>query len=93
MRGPAAAVLNGSGAIGGAVNFTTKGAAHYLTDGQTTTVRPSLSYASNGNGLRQGVIFAERRGKMEVLGAVNQSSCDMVVDGNGDHILGTGHDS
>ena len=56
-------------------------------------MRPSLSYASNGNGLRQGVIFAERRGKMEVLGAVNQSSGDTVVDGNGDHILGTGHDS
>jgi hemoglobin/transferrin/lactoferrin receptor protein len=93
LRGPAASTLNGSGAIGGAVNFTTKDAADYLAEGETTAVRPSLSYASNGEGVREGVIFAQRSGKLEVLGAVNHAAGDEVVDGNGDAIAGTAHES
>ncbi|NBZ86465.1 TonB-dependent receptor domain-containing protein [Stagnihabitans tardus] len=93
LRGPAASTLNGSGAIGGAVNFTTKDAADFLAEGDGRAVRPSLSYGSNGDSLRKGVIFAQRAGNMEFLGAVNQSSGGVVVDGNGTAIAGTAHES
>lgn len=93
LRGPASATLNGSGAIGGAVNFTTKDAADYLAEGETRAVRPSLSYGSNGDSLRKGLIWAERHGKMEFLGAVNQSSGGVMESGNGTTIAGTAHES
>ncbi len=93
LRGPAAATLNGSGAIGGAVNFTTKDAADFLGEGDSVAVRPSLSYSSNGDGHREGVIFAQRTGKMEFLGAVNRSSGGEMVSGDGNVIAGTAHES
>ncbi|MCW1920323.1 TonB-dependent receptor [Rhodobacter sp. KR11] len=93
LRGPAAATLNGSGAIGGAVNFTTKDAADFLAEGQTRALRPTLSYGSNGDSQRVGVIWAERRGTVDYLGALNRSSGGTVVDGLGNTIAGTAHDS
>ncbi len=93
LRGPASATLNGSGAIGGAVNFTTKDAADFLGEGDSVAVRPSLSYGSNGDSHREGIIFAQRTGKMEFLGAANQSSGGEMEDGDGNTIAGTAHES
>jgi len=93
LRGPAAATLNGSGAIGGAINFTTKDASDFLADGESIALRPTLSFSSNGQGLRQGVTFAQRVGKVEFLGAINSAKGGVKVDGTGATIAGTAHES
>lgn len=93
LRGPASSTLYGSGAIGGVVAFTTKDASDFLADDETTALRFSSSYASNGDALGLGVIYAQRAGNAEFLAALNSSSGNTVSDGNGFALAGTAHDS
>lgn len=51
LRGPASSTLYGSGALGGVINFTTKDAADFLKDGQTTAVQLKSMYDSNKDGV------------------------------------------
>jgi len=91
LRGPAAGTLYGSGAIGGVIAFTTRDPGDFLTDGRDRFLKTTLGYDSNGNGLRGGLIFAQRAGEnLELLGALNYGvgQADM-VDGTGAPIIGT----
>ncbi|MGQ0565833.1 MAG: TonB-dependent receptor domain-containing protein [Gemmobacter sp.] len=91
LRGPASSTLYGAGAIGGVVNFTTKDAADFLADGETTALRFKGGYDTNGDGTRAGVIWATRRGNAEFLGALNRADSDDRKDGSGNILPGSAH--
>ncbi|MDO9526628.1 MAG: TonB-dependent receptor [Gemmobacter sp.] len=91
LRGPASSTLYGSGAIGGAVNFTTKDASDFIDEGKSTTLRFKTGYDSNGDGTRQGLIFATRQGNAEFLGALNFSKGGDMKDGAGAVLPGSAH--
>jgi hemoglobin/transferrin/lactoferrin receptor protein len=90
LRGPAAGTLYGSGAVGGIVNFTTKDASDFLTDGDTSALRFRLGYESNGDGALGSFIYAARPSdSFEFLGALNYRRSGDVEDGDGTIIDGT----
>jgi hemoglobin/transferrin/lactoferrin receptor protein len=93
LRGPASSTLYGSGAIGGAVAFTTKDASDFIPEDKTATLRFKSAYDSNGNGNKQSLIFATKQGGAEYLGALNYSTGNDVKDGAGNVLPGTAHDS
>ena len=93
LRGPASSTLYGSGAIGGAVNFTTKDAGDFLQDGQSRSLRFKTGYDSNGDGLRLGAIFASRPAdNVEFLGALNRAKGSDQKDGSGAILPGTAYE-
>ncbi|WP_290690937.1 MULTISPECIES: TonB-dependent receptor domain-containing protein [unclassified Haematobacter] len=90
LRGPASSTLYGSGAIGGVVNFTTKDASDFLTDGNTHALRFKGSYDSNGSGWLGSVIYAQKYDeRFEVIGNLNYRTMDEYKDGNGDRVKGS----
>ncbi len=94
LRGAASSTLYGAGAIGGAVAFTTRDPADFLSDaGDATALRFSAGYSRNGDGRRAGMIWAARRGDTEFLAALNRAEGGDVHDGSGDVIPGTAHRS
>lgn len=93
LRGPASSTLYGSGTIGGVVAFTTKDAADYLAEGETTALRFKLGYESNGGVVKPGVIYAHRAGNLDLLLALNTSHGGDKVDGGGLELAGTAHQS
>ena len=93
LRGPASSTLYGSGTIGGVIAFTTKDAADFLADGETTALRFKGGYESNGDATRLGVIYAHRAGNADFLMSLNTSSGDEKVDGSGNVLPGTAHEA
>ncbi|MBL9063194.1 TonB-dependent receptor [Tabrizicola sp.] len=93
LRGPASSTLYGSGTIGGVVAFTTKDAADYLGEGETSALRFKGGYESNGDVTKLGVIYAHRVGNADFLLALNQSHGGDKTDGAGDVIAGTAHEA
>ena len=92
LKGPASSTLYGSGAIGGAVNFTTKEASDFLEAGETQAFRFSSTYDSNGDGLKLGIISATRAGNAEYLAGFNVTSNNDKVDGSGNRLAGTAYE-
>lgn len=92
LKGPASSTLYGSGAIGGAVNFTTKEASDFLEAGETQALRFSSTYDSNGDGLKLGIISATRAGNVEYLAGFNVTSNNDKVDGSGNRLAGTAYE-
>lgn len=92
LKGPASSTLYGSGAIGGAVNFTTKEASDFLEAGETQALRFSSTYDSNGDGLKLGIISATRAGNAEYLAGFNVTSNNDKVDGSGNRLAGTAYE-
>jgi len=93
LRGPASSTLYGSGAIGGAVSFTTRDAADFLQEGERQAFRFSSGFDSNGGGAQVGIISATRAGNADYLAALNFGSNGDRVDGAGNVIAGTAHES
>jgi len=92
LRGPASSTLYGSGAIGGAVNFTTKDASDYLQEGETQALRFSSGFESNGGGVKLGILSATRVGDAEYLAAFNTSTSGDKTDGSGTTLAGTAYE-
>ncbi|MFN4155153.1 MAG: TonB-dependent receptor domain-containing protein [Paracoccaceae bacterium] len=91
LRGPGSAVLYGSGAIGGTVNFETKDAGDFIPEGKTGAVRLKLGYDSNGSGMMGSAILAMRTAPgAEFLAALGYRSSDDYKDGSGNTLRGTG---
>ncbi|MBN8632932.1 MAG: TonB-dependent receptor [Rhodobacterales bacterium] len=93
LRGPASSTLYGSGTIGGVVAFTTKDAADYLGEGETSALRFKGGYESNGDVGKLGVIYAHRAGNADFLLALNASHGGDKTDGAGTVLAGTAHDA
>lgn len=90
LRGPASSTLYGSGAIGGVINFTTKDASDFLSDGSRHALRFKTGGESNGDVLSGGVIYATRPSEnAEFLAALNHATGDDIVDGSGVEIPGS----
>ncbi|MFN3825499.1 MAG: TonB-dependent receptor domain-containing protein [Pseudorhodobacter sp.] len=93
LRGPASSTLYGSGAIGGVVAFTTKDASDFLTEGQNRVLRFKTDYASNGEAVRAGVIWAEQfSDRFETLAALNHVTGKDQKDGSGAILPGSARD-
>ncbi|WP_458792720.1 TonB-dependent receptor domain-containing protein [Yoonia sp. MH D7] len=93
LRGPASSTLYGSGALGGVINFETKDAGDFLTDGKNA-LRTRLSYGSNSNAFATSLIYASRpTANMENLVALNYREADNYSDGDGTEISGSAFDS
>lgn len=92
LRGPASSTLYGAGAIGGAVNFTTRDANDFLEDGERQALRFSTKLSSNGDGSGFGVISATRAGGADYLVALNTARNGDMVDGAGVALPGTGYE-
>lgn len=92
LKGPASSTLYGSGAIGGAVNFTTKEASDFLEEGETRALRFSSTYDSNGDGVKLGIISATRAGRAEYLAGFNVTTGNDKVDGAGNRLAGSAYD-
>lgn len=94
LRGPGSAVLYGSGAIGGTVNFETKDAADFIPEGKTGAARLKFGYDSNGDGLMASSILALRTAAgAEFLAALGYRTSDDYKDGAGTTLRGTGNDA
>jgi hemoglobin/transferrin/lactoferrin receptor protein len=93
LRGPASSTLYGSGTIGGVVAFTTKDAADYLAEGETSALRFKMGYESNGDVLKPGVIYAHRAGNADFLLSLNASKGGDKTDGGGTVLAGSSHES
>lgn len=93
LRGPASSTLYGSGALGGVINFETKDASDFLTDG-TNAIRTRLSYGSNSDEYAASIIYAERPSdKIENLVALNYRAAGNYSDGDGNEIAGSEFDA
>lgn len=89
LRGPASSTLYGSGALGGAINFETKDASDFLTDG-THALRTRLSYASNNDEFLSSVIYATRPTEnFDTLVALSYREAGDYVTGDGSSIAGS----
>lgn len=93
LRGPASSTLYGSGALGGVINFETKDASDFLTDGDSA-IRTRLSYGSNAGEFAASVIYADRPSDtIENLVALNYRQAGNYSDGDGNEIAGSEFDS
>ncbi|MFE3838490.1 TonB-dependent receptor domain-containing protein [Pseudogemmobacter sonorensis] len=93
LRGPASSTLYGTGAIGGAVVFTTKDASDFLADGESSALRFKGSYGSNRDHTGLGATYATRVGNSEFLASLNKSDSDVIKDGGGNELRGTEFDA
>ncbi|MBF9052461.1 TonB-dependent receptor [Roseobacter sp. HKCCD8767] len=90
LRGPASAVLYGSGAIGGVIRFETCDAEDYLTDGQTSQFRFSAQGETNGEGGALSARYATYLGDdWQVFANLNYRAAEAYVDGDGTEIEGS----
>lgn len=90
LRGPGSAVLYGSGAIGGAVNFETKDAGDFIPEGGRGALRLKFGLESNGNGrLFSGIYAARPTEGAEFLAALGYRTADAYRDGAGNVVRGS----
>ena len=93
LRGPASSTLYGSGALGGVVNFETKDALDFLTDGNHV-FHSRLMFGSNNNEFATSLIFVERPSeKIESMFALSYREAGNYSDGDGAEIDGSEFDA
>ncbi|WP_341365692.1 TonB-dependent receptor domain-containing protein [Yoonia sp. BS5-3] len=93
LRGPASSTLYGSGALGGVINFETKDASDFLTDG-INALRTRLSYSSNSEEFLGSLIYATRPSEnFDTLVALQYREADDYTTGDGSEIGGSAFDS
>ncbi|WP_322895330.1 MULTISPECIES: TonB-dependent receptor domain-containing protein [unclassified Yoonia] len=90
LRGPGSATLYGSGAVGGVVNFETKDASDFISEGGSGALRLKYGYDSNGDGQMGSLIYAARPTEgAEFLAALGYRSSDDYQDGAGNDVQGS----
>ncbi|HEX7872821.1 MAG TPA: TonB-dependent receptor [Sphingobium sp.] len=84
LRGPASSTLYGNGALGGVVNFTTKDAADFLTDGGSIALRLKGATETNAEAKTgSGILAFKPVENLELLGTYNIRRSSDYRDGNG----------
>jgi hemoglobin/transferrin/lactoferrin receptor protein len=94
LRGPASSTLYGSGALGGVINFTTKDASDFITEGHTGAARLKTQYSSNGDGtLVSGIVAQRVNESFDVLAAGNWRRSEEYDLANGGTLSGSDFDA
>jgi hemoglobin/transferrin/lactoferrin receptor protein len=94
LRGPASSTLYGSGALGGVINFTTKDASDFITEGHTGAARLKTQYSSNGDGtLVSGIVAQRVNESFDVLAAGNWRRSEEFDLANGNTLSGSDFDA
>ncbi|MDP3854099.1 TonB-dependent receptor domain-containing protein [Phenylobacterium sp.] len=88
LRGPASSTLYGAGALAGVINFTTKDASDFLTEGDTFTVRLRGGYETNSNGRFGSVIAAVKPSdNLDLLAVYTAREADHYESGDGKTVV------
>lgn len=88
LRGPASSTLYGAGALAGVVNFTTKDASDFLTEGDRFAVRLRGGYETNSDGRFGSVIIAGKPGEnLDLLAVVTAREADHYESGDGTTVI------
>lgn len=87
LRGPASSTLYGAGALAGVVNFTTKDASDFLSDGDPLAVRLKAATETNAQAhTLSGIVAVQPTEGVELLGSYNYRRTDDYKSGNGDAV-------
>jgi len=87
LRGPASSTLYGAGALAGVVNFTTRDASDFLTEGDPIAVRLKAATETNAEAhTLSGIVAVEPVEGVELLGTYNYRRSEDYKDGNGDTV-------
>lgn len=87
LRGPASSTLYGAGALAGVVNFTTKDASDFLSEGDPIAVRLKAATETNAAAhTLSGIVAAQPTEGVELLGSYNYRRSDDYKDGRGDTV-------
>ncbi|MGK2909957.1 MAG: TonB-dependent receptor domain-containing protein [Sphingobium sp.] len=87
LRGPASSTLYGAGALAGVINFTTKDASDFLTDGDPLAVRLKAATETNAEARTlSGIVAIQPVESIELLGTYNYRRTDDYKSGNGDTV-------
>lgn len=87
LRGPASSTLYGAGALAGVVNFTTKDASDFLSDGDPLAVRLKAATETNAQvHTLSGIVAGQPTEGVELLGSYNYRRADDYKSGNGDTV-------
>jgi hemoglobin/transferrin/lactoferrin receptor protein len=94
LRGPASSTLYGAGALAGVINFTTKDASDFLTDGDPLAVRLKAATETNAEAhTLSGIIATQPVEGVELLGSYNLRRTDDYKSGNGDTVAASATES
>jgi len=84
LRGPASSTLYGAGALAGVINFTTKDASDFLTDGDPLAVRLKAAAETNAEAhTLSGIVAAQPVEGVEILGNYNYRRSEDYRNGDG----------
>ncbi|MDR7155798.1 hemoglobin/transferrin/lactoferrin receptor protein [Sphingobium xenophagum] len=87
LRGPASSTLYGAGALAGVVNFTTKDASDFLSEGDPLAVRLKAATETNAQAhTLSGIVAVQPTEGVELLGSYNYRRTDDYKSGNGDTV-------
>lgn len=94
LRGPASSTLYGAGALAGVVNFTTKDASDFLSEGDPLAVRLKAATETNAEARTLSSIVAVQPTEgVELLGSYNYRRTDDYKSGNGDTVAASATES
>lgn len=87
LRGPASSTLYGAGALAGVVNFTTKDASDFLSEGDPLALRLKAATETNAAAhTLSGIVAIQPANGVELLGSYNYRRSDDYKDGHGDTV-------
>ncbi|MEO0329930.1 MAG: TonB-dependent receptor, partial [Pseudomonadota bacterium] len=90
LRGPASSTLYGPGALGGIINFETKDASDFLTNGNRGYLKVKSTYSTNDEGILGSFIFAHQLNEnSDFLLTGNYRTVEEYSSGNGTIIPGS----
>ncbi|NWK97732.1 TonB-dependent receptor [Sphingobium lactosutens] len=94
LRGPASSTLYGAGALAGVVNFTTKDASDFLSEGDPLAVRLKAATETNAEARTlSGIVAVQPTEGVELLGSYNYRRTDDYKSGNGDTVAASATES
>lgn len=94
LRGPASSTLYGAGALAGVVNFTTKDASDFLSDGDPLAVRLKAATETNAEARTlSGIVAIQPTEGVELLGSYNYRRTDDYKSGNGETVAASATES